>query len=120
MGLVIRDIMNYSAVTDFTAQTRITDMTFHIAQISLVGFVAFAVASFIFAMMVSHRVAGPTVGITAVIEELKKGNRRCWLLFMAHARSLSRSLQRPRFSLPSLFLSRSSRVTSASSSPNLR
>ena len=72
--MVIRDIMNNSPVTDFTAQTRITDMTFHIAQISLVGFVAFAVASFIFAMMVSHRVAGPTVGITAVIEELKKGN----------------------------------------------
>ena len=71
---VIEGIMNNSAVTDFTAQTRITDLTFHIAQISLVGFVAFALASFLFALMVSHRVAGPSVGITAVIEELKKGN----------------------------------------------
>jgi signal transduction histidine kinase len=47
---------------------------FHIAQISMVGFVAFAIASFIFALMVSHRIAGPVVAISAFIEELKKGN----------------------------------------------
>ncbi len=37
------------------------------------GFVAFAIASFIFALMVSHRIAGPVVAITALISELKKG-----------------------------------------------
>ncbi|MBT4161104.1 MAG: hypothetical protein HOE54_07330, partial [Gammaproteobacteria bacterium] len=63
-----------SIPTDFTAQSRITEFTFHIAQISMVGFVAFAVASFVFALMVSHRIAGPIVAITAYIEELKKGN----------------------------------------------
>lgn len=71
---VIRDIMNTSIVTDFGAQSKISEQMFFIAQISLVGFVAFAIASFIFALLVSHRIAGPVVAITAVINELKKGN----------------------------------------------
>ncbi len=72
--MAIRDVMNNSVATDFTAQSRITEFTFEIAQISLLGFVAFAISSFIFALMVSHRIAGPIVAITAVIDELKKGN----------------------------------------------
>jgi len=40
----------------------------------MVGFVAFAISSFIFALLVSHRIAGPILAITAYIEELKKGN----------------------------------------------
>lgn len=71
---VIRDIMNTSIVTDFGAQSKISEQMFFITQISLVGFVAFAIASFIFALLVSHRIAGPVVAITAVIDELKKGN----------------------------------------------
>jgi len=71
---VIRDIMNTSIVTDFSAQSKISEQMFLIAQISLMGFVAFAVASFIFALLVSHRIAGPVVAITAFIDELKKGN----------------------------------------------
>ena len=72
--LQIRDVMNNSIATDFSSQTQITDITFQIAQISMVGFVGFAMASFIFAMMVSHRIAGPIVAITAFIDELKNGN----------------------------------------------
>jgi hypothetical protein len=71
---VIRDIMNNSLVTDFGAQSRISEQMFFIAQISLVGFVAFAITSFIFALMISHRIAGPVLAITAYIGELKKGN----------------------------------------------
>lgn len=70
----IRDVMNNSLATDFAAQSTITDFTFQIAQISMLGFVAFAIASFIFALMVSHRIAGPVVAITAFIDELIKGN----------------------------------------------
>ena len=70
----IRDVMNNSLPTDFSAQSQISDHMFNIAQISLVGFVAFAITSFIFALMVSHRIAGPVVAITAYIQELKKGN----------------------------------------------
>ncbi len=71
---VIRDIMNNSVVTDFGAQSKISEQMFIIAQTSLVGFVAFAMASFIFALMISHRIAGPIIAITDVIDELKKGN----------------------------------------------
>ncbi|MBQ76695.1 MAG: hypothetical protein CMQ20_16950 [Gammaproteobacteria bacterium] len=71
---VIRDIMNNSVVTDFGAQSKISAEMFFIAQASLVGFVAFAISSFVFALMVSHRIAGPVVAITAVINALKKGN----------------------------------------------
>jgi signal transduction histidine kinase len=70
----IDDVMNNSLPTDFTSQSQITEITFQIAQISMVGFVAFAIASFVFALMVSHRIAGPIVAISATIDELKKGN----------------------------------------------
>ena len=71
---VIRDIMNNSVVTDFGAQSKISEQMFFIAQTSLVGFVAFATVSFIFALMISHRIAGPVVAIIDFINELKKGN----------------------------------------------
>ena len=71
---VIRDIMNNSVVTDFGAQSKISEQMFFVAQTSLVGFVAFAMASLIFALMVSHRIGGPVVAITAFIDELIKGN----------------------------------------------
>jgi len=71
---LVRNIMNNAIATDFSAQSQISEHMFHIAQISMVGFVAFAIASFIFALMVSHRIAGPVVAISAFIEELKKGN----------------------------------------------
>jgi len=71
---IVQDIMNNSIATDFSSQTRISEQTFQMAQISLLGFVVFAMASFIFAMMVSHRIAGPIVAITAYINEMKQGN----------------------------------------------
>ncbi len=70
----VRDVMNNSVATDFSVQSRISDHMFEIAQISMLGFAAFAIASLIFALMVSHRIAGPIVAITTFIGELKKGN----------------------------------------------
>lgn len=70
----VRDIMNNSVATDFTSQSLISEQMFQIVQISMVGFVAFAIASFIFALMVSHRIAGPVVALTAYIDQLKQGN----------------------------------------------
>jgi signal transduction histidine kinase len=66
--------MNNSLATDFSAQSRITEHMFQIGQVSLIGFVAFAIASFTFALLVSHRVAGPALAITKFINELKVGN----------------------------------------------
>ncbi len=71
---VVRDIMNNNVATDFTSQSLISEQMFQIVQISMVGFVAFAIASFIFALMVSHRIAGPVVALTAYIDQLKQGN----------------------------------------------
>ncbi len=71
---LIQEIQNSALVTDFSAQSDITAHMFQIAEISLVGFVAFAIISFIFALMVSHRIAGPMLAINAYIDELKKGN----------------------------------------------
>lgn len=70
----VRALMNESVLTDFTTQSQINTIMFDIAAISLLGFVLFAIASFIFALMISHRIAGPIVAITAYIDELKKGN----------------------------------------------
>ena len=72
--MLVQDIMNNSLATDFSAQSRITEHMFQIGQASLIGFVAFAIASFTFALLVSHRVAGPALAITEFINELKEGN----------------------------------------------
>ena len=72
--MIVQDIMNNSLVTDFSAQSRITEHMVQIGQVSWVGFVAFAIASFTFALLVSHRIAGPALAITHYINELKKGN----------------------------------------------
>ncbi|MDK1023023.1 MAG: hypothetical protein QGD92_02190 [Gammaproteobacteria bacterium] len=70
----VRALMNESVLTDFTTQSQINTIMFDIATISLIGFVLFAIISFIFALIISHRIAGPIVAITAYISELKKGN----------------------------------------------
>ena len=72
--MLVQDIMNNSLASDFSAQSRITEHMFQIGQASLIGFVAFAIASFTFALLVSHRVAGPALAITKFINELKEGN----------------------------------------------
>lgn len=70
----VRGIMNNSVATDFSAQSDITALMFQVAQISMLGFMAFSIISFIFALMISHRIAGPMLAINAFIDEMKKGN----------------------------------------------
>ena len=71
---LVRELMNNSVMTDFSSQSRITEYMFQVGQISMLGFSAFAIASFIFSLMISHRIAGPMVAIVAFIHELKKAN----------------------------------------------
>jgi len=71
---IVQEIMNNRLPGDFSSQSRITEQIFQIAQVAMAGFVTFAMASFIFALMVSHRIAGPVVAINAYIQELKQGN----------------------------------------------
>ncbi len=66
--------MNSALLTDFSTQSQINALMFDVAVLTLVGFILFAIASFIFALIVSHRIAGPMVAIMAYIDELKIGN----------------------------------------------
>lgn len=70
----VRSMMNNVLLTDFSTQSQINSELYDIAIITMFGFVLFAMASFIFALVVSHRIAGPVLAILDYIEELKKGN----------------------------------------------
>jgi len=72
--MTVRSMMNSGDVMDFEAQMEVNEIMFQIVEISLLGFVGFIISSFIFAVIISHRIAGPVVAICKFIEELKKGN----------------------------------------------
>lgn len=81
VGLVVLQItssvealMNNNPVIDFRVQGQINDLMLQCVQASLVGFCVFVLFSFVFALVVSHRVAGPQVAIGAYIEALKQGD----------------------------------------------
>ena len=66
--------MNNNPVIDFRVQGQINDLMLQCVQVSLVGFGVFILFSFVFALVVSHRAAGPQVAIGAYIEALKQGH----------------------------------------------
>jgi len=72
--MTVRHLMNNSPMMDFEVQDRVNELMFESVQISFAGFSAFIIFSFIFALVVSHRIAGPVVAIRAYIAELKAGN----------------------------------------------
>ena len=70
----VLDLMNKSLPMDFQTQMRINALTVESVQVVLFGFVVFIIFSFFFALVVSHRIAGPQVAIKAYIDALKEGN----------------------------------------------
>lgn len=70
----VRDLMNDNPVMNFHVQTQVNDLMFQIIQFTLAGFVAYVIASTLFALIMSHRIAGPVVAIKAYIDQLKQGN----------------------------------------------
>ena len=70
----VQAIMNSGANIDYQTQSQINEMLLESVQMSLIGFGVFILFSFLFALVVSHRIAGPQMAIVAYIEELKKGN----------------------------------------------
>jgi signal transduction histidine kinase len=72
--IAARALINTATLIDFTTQSQINSTMFDVAVITLVGFTLFAMASFTFALIVSHRIAGPTLAILVYINELKNGN----------------------------------------------
>lgn len=72
--MTVRDLMNSSPMMDFEVQNRVNELMLECVQISLLGFAAFILFSFLFALVISHRIAGPVVAIRAYIGQLKAGN----------------------------------------------
>lgn len=72
--LTVRAMMTSGELMDFATQNQINEIMFEIAEISLIGFSAYIIFTFIVALLISHRIAGPVVAINAFIDELMKGN----------------------------------------------
>lgn len=69
-----QELINNTPLMDFQTQNQVNDIMFVCVQYSLSGFLAFVLFSFFFALLVSHRIAGPQVAIKAYIAALKEGN----------------------------------------------
>lgn len=70
----VRSLMNDNPVMNFMVQTRVNDLMFETVQFALVGFVLYIVFTSVFALVMSHRIAGPVIAITAFIDQLREGN----------------------------------------------
>lgn len=70
----VRALMNQNPTMDFQVQTQVNDLMFETVQFTLAGFVAYIVFTSVFALIMSHRIAGPVIAITAFIEQLRDGN----------------------------------------------
>ena len=70
----VEDLMNNNPIMDFRVQGQINDLMLQCVQASLLGFGIYILFSFVFALVVSHRIAGPQVAIGAYIEALKQGD----------------------------------------------
>ncbi len=72
--LEVQSLMNANPVMDFAVQSRVNQLMFETVQFSLFGFVAYIAFTSAFALIISHRIAGPVVAIVAFIDALKNGN----------------------------------------------
>jgi len=70
----VTGLMNNNPVMDYKVQNRINDLMFEIVQVCLAGFVLYMIFSFMFALFISHRIAGPIIAIVAYIRALQDGN----------------------------------------------
>lgn len=70
----VQTLMNENPVMNFHLQTQVNDLMLQIIQFTFLGFVAYVVFSSLFALIISHRIAGPIIAIIAFIEQLKQGN----------------------------------------------
>lgn len=68
----VNRLMNSGALT-FQTQSRVNELMVGSLQYAFLGFAVFIVFSFGFALITSHRIAGPQVAIKAVINDIKQG-----------------------------------------------
>ena len=70
----IQQLMNNNPRVDFVIQGQINDLMLSCLQYALFGFMLNIILVFIYTLLQGHRVAGPQVAISRVIEALKKGD----------------------------------------------
>lgn len=70
----VRDLINQNPEMSFAVQIKVNDAIFEVVQATLAGFVFYIIFASVFTLIMSHRIAGPVVAITAFIEQLKEGN----------------------------------------------
>lgn len=67
-------LLNQHPVLSPMGQSLISEIYSDITGATLVGFASYVIFSFIYSLMLSHRVSGPMIAITEFIRQLKKGN----------------------------------------------
>ena len=70
IDVLLRD----NQIIDAIVRSQILDRYSDITQITLGGFAGYVTFTFIYALVLTHRVSGPIMSIVAFIDELKKGN----------------------------------------------
>ena len=70
----VQNLMNNNPLMDFQIQSRVNELMLQCVEFSLLGFAVFILFSFSFALLMSHRIAGPQVAIKAYIDALKRGD----------------------------------------------
>lgn len=73
----LREVSNtitMSGALDLGSQQKLNGLIFDVTWISVFAFAIFTVIILVYSILISHRIAGPTVAICAYIRELKNGN----------------------------------------------
>tara|TARA_R110001592_G_scaffold274069_1_gene541020 strand:+ start:237 stop:695 length:459 start_codon:yes stop_codon:yes gene_type:complete len=70
----VNRLMNSGQALTFQSQVLINELMLQSLQYAFLGFGIFILFSFGFALITSHRIAGPQVAIKAVIEDMKVGD----------------------------------------------
>lgn len=67
-------VLQNNVVIDALIQQQLHNIYTDVTKITLIGFASYVAFTFVYAMLLTHRVSGPMISIVAFIDELKKGN----------------------------------------------
>lgn len=67
-------VLQNNVVIDALIQQQLQNIYTDITKITLIGFACYVAFTFVYAMLLTHRISGPMIAIVAFIDELKKGN----------------------------------------------
>lgn len=70
----LQETIGTAEVITIETQSHINRVFVELMTTSLVAFAVFSLVSFVYALVISHRIAGPQVAIIRFIEQMKNGN----------------------------------------------